>query len=50
MKQNFVENEKNAQKKMKEEFNSITQKVKVENQNQTHNSKREGTGPINALK
>ena len=50
MKRNTVENEKNTQKKMKEEFNSITQKVKVENQNQTHNSKREGLGPINSLK
>ncbi|MDD5935557.1 MAG: hypothetical protein PUC65_08380 [Clostridiales bacterium] len=37
--------EKNAQKKMNEKFNSITQKVKVENQNQTHNSKKEGFGP-----
>ena len=37
--------EKQNQKKANEEFNSITQKVKVENQNQTHNSIREGMGP-----
>ena len=40
-----VEIEKHAQKRKNEEFNSITQKVKVENQNQTHNVKREGFGP-----
>lgn len=28
-------------------FNSITQKVKVENQNQTHNARKEGIAPIN---
>lgn len=32
-------------KKDNEEFNSITQKVKVENQNQTHNAKKEGLPP-----
>lgn len=32
------------QKKSSERFNSITNKVKVENQNQTHNSRREGMG------
>ena len=32
-------------KKSNETFNSITQKVKPENQNQTHNSRREGMGP-----
>lgn len=40
------------QKQMQEqqnhnEFNSITQKVKPENQNQTHNSRKEGIQPIN---
>lgn len=30
-----------------EEFNSITQKMKVENQNQTHNVRKEGITPIN---
>ncbi len=28
-------------------FNSITQKVTPENENQTHNVKKEGTQPIN---
>ena len=37
--------EKYNQKKSNEKFNSITQKVKPENQNQTHNSRREGMGP-----
>ncbi|MCJ7835141.1 hypothetical protein MUB23_06995 [Cuneatibacter sp. NSJ-177] len=37
--------EQQAQKKSNEEFNSITEKVKPENQNQTHNSRREGMGP-----
>ena len=37
--------EKLNQKKSNEVFNSITEKVKPENQNQTHNSRREGMGP-----
>lgn len=37
--------EKFEQKKSNEMFNSITEKVKPENQNQTHNSRREGMGP-----
>lgn len=37
--------EKQNQKKSNEQFNSITQKVKPENQNQTHNSRKEGMGP-----
>jgi len=37
--------EKLVQKKSNELFNSITEKVKPENQNQTHNSRREGMGP-----
>lgn len=28
-------------------FNSITQKVKSENQNQTHNVRKEGIQPVN---
>lgn len=28
-------------------FNSVTQKVKPENQNQTHNVRKEGIQPIN---
>lgn len=31
-------------------FNSVTQKVKPENQNQTHNARKEGIGPINQKK
>lgn len=37
--------EKQNQTKANEQFNSITEKVKPENQNQTHNSVREGMGP-----
>ena len=37
--------EKLGQTKSNEIFNSITEKVKPENQNQTHNSRREGMGP-----
>lgn len=44
---NKSELEKLQQKKSKEEFNSVTNKVKVENQNQTHNVREEGIGPIN---
>ncbi|MDF2472649.1 MAG: hypothetical protein K0R92_185 [Lachnospiraceae bacterium] len=39
--------EKLQQKKENEKFNNITNKVKVENQNQTHNVVNEGIGPIN---
>jgi hypothetical protein len=39
--------EKLQQKKEHDKFNTITQKDKVENQNQTHNVVREGIGPIN---
>lgn len=39
--------EKQQQKKENERFNSITGKVKAENQNQTHNVVEEGIGPIN---
>ncbi len=28
-------------------FNSVTQKAKLENQNQQHNVRKEGIGPIN---
>lgn len=41
------EKEKVQQKKENEEFNSITKKHKVENQNQTFNARKEGIGPIN---
>ena len=43
-----MKKEENEQRKKENEmFNSITQKVKVENQNQTHNVKKEGIQPIN---
>lgn len=43
---------KKSEKKRQEQrnlnqFNSITQKVTPENQNQTHNSRKEGIQPIN---
>ncbi len=44
---NQKEQEKLNQKKANEEFNSITQKAKPENQNQTHNVRKEGIAPIN---
>lgn len=44
--------DKKTQKQIQEQrnhnmFNSITQKVTPENQNQTHNSREEGIQPIN---
>ena len=39
--------EKLQRKKSNEEFNSVTNKVKVENQNQTHNVREEGIASIN---
>jgi hypothetical protein len=39
--------EKMNQKKAKEKFNSITNSVKPENQNQTHNARKEGVGRQN---
>ncbi|MDD4111518.1 MAG: hypothetical protein PHC56_00600 [Herbinix sp.] len=42
--------EKSRQKKSQEEFNSITNSVKPENQNQEHNVRREGIGPQNQRK
>ena len=35
------------EQKNHDKFNSITQKVTPENQNQTHNSRKEGIQPIN---
>ncbi len=37
--------EQQNQRKSEDLFNSVTNKVKPENQNQTHNSRREGMGP-----
>jgi len=42
--------EKQQQKKELENFNSVTHKTKTEDQNQTHNSVKEGIGPINQKK
>lgn len=44
---NKKELEKQNQQKNHNEFNSITQKVKPENQNQEHNVRKEGIQPIN---
>ena len=41
------EQEKRNQQKCHDEFNSVTQKEKPENQNQQHNVRREGLLPIN---
>lgn len=41
------EKEQQERQKNLNEFNSITQKVKPENQNQTHNVRKEGIEPIN---
>lgn len=41
------EMEKQQRKKSNEQFNSVTQKIKVENENQTHNVRKEGITPIN---
>ncbi|WP_193725997.1 hypothetical protein [Anaerosacchariphilus polymeriproducens] len=42
-----MKKEKTARKKENEKFNSVTQKSDPENQNQTHNVRREGIQPIN---
>lgn len=41
------EQEKINQQKNHNEFNNVTQKIKPENQNQTHNVREEGIGPVN---
>jgi hypothetical protein len=45
--QNWSQKETQVEKKSLEKFNSITQKVKPENQNQTHNVRQEGISKIN---
>lgn len=43
--------QKESQEKIDhDKFNSVTQKNKVENQNQTHNARKEGIAPINQKK
>ena len=44
---NKAEQEKKNQQKNHNEFNSVTQKSKPENQNQEHNVRKEGIQPIN---
>lgn len=39
--------EKVEQKKVQATYNSVTEKGKPENQNQTHNARKEGINPIN---
>lgn len=41
------EQEEINRRKNLNEYNNITQKVKPENQNQTHNVREEGIGPVN---
>lgn len=44
---NKAEQEKLNQKKFNEKFNSVTQKAKLENQNQEHNARSEAVEPKN---
>lgn len=44
---NEEKREKLRQKKEKEKFNSVTNSVKPENQNQSHNAVKEGIGKQN---
>lgn len=44
---NSKEKERIERQENLNKFNSITQKVKPENQNQTHNVRKEGIAPIN---
>lgn len=45
----FLE-EKMEQKNVQAKYNSVTEKGKVENQNQTHNARKEGSNPITQKK
>lgn len=47
MEKNYM---KQGEQESQHKFNSITQKGKPENQNQTHNVRKEGIGPQNQLK
>lgn len=40
-----LDNMKKAEQEENNKFNSVTNSTKVRNQNQTHNSKKEGLGP-----
>lgn len=41
----MIENNKQEEQKFKNKFNSATKSDKVQNQNETHNSRKEGLGP-----
>lgn len=43
----YKEKEQLERQKNLNKFNSVTQKVKPENQNQTHNVRKEGIAPVN---
>lgn len=48
----MIKLDKKQQKELQEKidhdkYNNVTQKNKVENQNQTHNARKEGIAPIN---
>ena len=47
---NRKEKERVERQENLDNFNSVTQKVKPENQNQTHNVRKEGIEPINQKK
>lgn len=47
MKLDQKQQNKSQEQKDHNKFNSVTQKSKVENQNQTHNVRKEGIAPIN---
>ncbi len=47
---NHKEKERVERQENLDNFNSVTQKVKPENQNQTHNVRKEGIEPINQKK
>ncbi|WMC93139.1 hypothetical protein [Kineothrix sp. MB12-C1] len=44
---NKKEEMQEQRKKTEEKFNTVTQSAKPENQNQEHNIRKEGIGPIN---
>ena len=41
----MLENEKQEEQRFKDKFNSEGKSKKVQNQNDTHNSRKEGLGP-----
>lgn len=47
IKLNQKQQKESQEKKEHDKFNSVTYKRKVENQNQTHNVRKEGIQPIN---